>query len=283
MWKGGIAFFDSGIGGLTVLAECRRRIPMENFYYYGDNTHAPYGNLSKDKIRRYVLAAFRKFKRWKVGAVVVACNTATALCVEELRKKFSFPIVGIEPAVRPASALGGEVFVLSTRATYESARYRALLQKTKKEFPAAKIRAFACDGLAGAIEKNLTKEGADFSMYLPRGSPSSVVLGCTHYSFIAEQIQRFYGCRVFDGNYGVAARLQELLQRKKNARPPMTPQGQNRGLFLSKSTAKTSSRSGVGGEMNASQKGRIFFLGTGKVVNETVYEQMFVSKVGKKG
>ena len=73
--KGGIAFFDSGIGGMTVLAECQKRCKGEIFYYYGDNKHAPYGNLPPAKIRRYVEKAFRKFRRLKVKAVVVACNT----------------------------------------------------------------------------------------------------------------------------------------------------------------------------------------------------------------
>ena len=102
--EGGIAFFDSGIGGLTVLAECCRQIKGGVFYYYGDNTHAPYGNLPPEKIKEYVFQAFEKFRRLKVRAAVIACNTATAVCVEELRKKYDFPIIGAEPAVYSAAA-----------------------------------------------------------------------------------------------------------------------------------------------------------------------------------
>jgi hypothetical protein len=90
--KGGIGFFDSGIGGLTVMDASQRVIKEETFYYYGDNKHAPYGNLPQKKIRKYLLRALKKFYRLRVRAVVLACNTATAVCIDEFRKKFSFPI-----------------------------------------------------------------------------------------------------------------------------------------------------------------------------------------------
>ena len=152
--KGGIAFFDSGIGGLTVLNECKKRLPWETFYYYGDNKRAPYGNLSAEKIKKYVARAFKRFQRLRVKAVVLACNTVTAVCVEELRMKYPFPIIGAEPAVLPAAKGGCETFVLTTRATYESKRFQALLKKAASLYPKTKISAFPCDGLAGEIEKN---------------------------------------------------------------------------------------------------------------------------------
>ena len=122
--KGGIGVFDSGIGGLTVLSECQKVCKNEVFYYFGDHTHAPYGNKSKKRIRQYTFAAMRKFRRLKVKTVVLACNTVTAVCAEELRKKFSFPIIGAEPAVLPAAKHGGTVYVLATRATCKSERYK---------------------------------------------------------------------------------------------------------------------------------------------------------------
>ena len=117
MQKGKIAFFDSGIGGLTVLRSCLERLDGYIYYYYGDNARAPYGNLSKENIRRYVLEAFDCFCDLGVDGAVVACNTATAVCMEELRERYAFPIVGTEPAIYPAAAMGGEVLVLATRAT----------------------------------------------------------------------------------------------------------------------------------------------------------------------
>ncbi len=282
MRKGGIAFFDSGIGGLTVLAECRRLMPKGIFYYYGDNGRAPYGNLPPEKIKRYVFAAFEKFKKWKVKAVVIACNTATAVCVEELRKKYAFPIVGIEPAVRPAAARGGEVFVLSTRATYESRRFITLCQRTQREFPRARICAFACDGLAGEIERNLGRREVDFTVFLPRGSPRTVVLGCTHYSYISEQIRRFYGCEVVDGNKGLALRLEEIVRGEEKTRPRVT----TRSIFRRKKSEKMAMTGFLNVEVDGNKAmltgkdgSEIFFLGKDKVVNKTIFEQMFGLKV----
>ena len=126
--KGGIGVFDSGIGGLTVLSECLKVCKNEVFYYYGDHTHAPYGNKPIKKIRRYTFAAMRKFRRLKVKAVVLACNTVTAVCAEELRRKFSFSIIGAEPAILPAAKAGGTVYVLATRATCKSTRYKNLIK-----------------------------------------------------------------------------------------------------------------------------------------------------------
>ncbi|MBQ8309104.1 MAG: aspartate/glutamate racemase family protein [Clostridia bacterium] len=115
--SGGVAFFDSGIGGLTVLAECKKFLPDRLFYYYGDNENAPYGNRKKETIEKYVLTAFERLRELAPQAAVVACNTATAVCVEKLRKIYSFPIVGAEPAVFAAAKRGGEIYVLATKAT----------------------------------------------------------------------------------------------------------------------------------------------------------------------
>lgn len=228
--KGGVGVFDSGIGGLTVLAACQKRLPDTLFYYYGDNARAPYGNLPEAKIRRYVRQAFRVFAKLRVRAVVIACNTATAVCVEELRKKYPFPIIGAEPAVLPAAKLGGECYILSTRATHESPRFRALCQRVALRYPQTKLRPIACDGLAGEIERRLTSgllDGGkgvdglddladgemtclDVRAWLPPGKPNAVVLGCTHYVFIRKQAEAFYGCPVLDGNEGIAARLQSV-------------------------------------------------------------------------
>ncbi len=298
--KGGIAVFDSGIGGLTVLSACRNALPQENFYYFGDNRRAPYGNLPVKKIKRYVFRAFKKLKRYKPKAAVLACNTVTALCVEELRKKYGFPIIGTEPALFPAAARGGEVFVLSTRATYESARFRKLLRRASENYPETKIFAYACDGLAGEIEKNLLEGKIDGERYLPHGRPRTVVLGCTHYVYIAEQIRRYYGCKVVDGNDGVAARLQWWVERERNARsrldhlrplsrlflrfrPPTTTENLMENVSAEGKRKIRGGRSAQKRVREKEKKGGIFFLGGGKVVNKPIFEQMFVYKVVGKG
>jgi glutamate racemase len=128
--KGGIAFFDSGIGGLTVLAECQKYLKSHILYYYGDNARAPYGNLSHSVMWSYVKEAFDLFADLQVKAAVVACNTVTALCIENLRKNYSFPIIGAEPAIMQAARqTEGEVLILATKGTLESERFRLLYQK----------------------------------------------------------------------------------------------------------------------------------------------------------
>ncbi|MBE5747065.1 MAG: hypothetical protein E7352_02680 [Clostridiales bacterium] len=210
---GGVAFFDSGVGGLTVLNACQKRLAGEKFYYYGDNERAPYGSLPPTQIERYVKEAFDLFEQLQVKCAVVACNTVTALCVDGLRARYSFPIIGAEPAVVSAAKRGGEVFVLTTRATFESQRFHLLCEKVQTKYPLAKLTAYACEGLAGEIETHFCDAFYDFTERLPRGSPDAVVLGCTHYVYIRERIKKFYNCEVFDGNEGIAQRLCGLLRQ----------------------------------------------------------------------
>ncbi len=213
MLKGKIAFFDSGIGGLTVLRACMERLENYEYYYYGDNARAPYGNLPKERIRQYLIEAFTLFEDLKMDAVVLACNTATAVCMEELRERYGFPIIGTEPAVFPAAAMGGEVLVLATRTTVESERLVRLLDKACRAYPSTRFRVVACDELAGGIERGIVFE--ELKKYLPICNPSAVVLGCTHYVFLKNEVERFYNVPVFDGNDGVASRLKYILEDGK--------------------------------------------------------------------
>lgn len=259
--EGGIAFFDSGIGGLTVLAECWKRPLGSLFYYYGDNARAPYGNLPPKKIKEYVKEAFDIFQSLRVKVAVLACNTATAVCVEELRRNYDFPVIGIEPAILPAVKKGGEIFVLSTRATYESARFHLLCARAQKLYPNAIIRPFACEQLAGEIERRVLERDFDASAFLPKGNPRAVVLGCTHYIFIKEQIRRFYNCEVYDGNEGVAKRLETTVAHF---------------ACVSPSFSENSPACGI--ETNAcfsSFNKQIYFLGDRKQTNLSFFEQMF--------
>ena len=291
--KGGIAFFDSGIGGLTVLTECKKLLPNQRFYYYGDNKNAPYGNLPVKKIKKYVTRAFKRFQRLQVKAVVLACNTVTAVCVEELRRKYPFPIIGAEPAVLRAAKEEGEVFVLTTRTTYESRRFQALLKKTAALFPKTIIKAFPCDNLAGEIEKNIFNKGKDYTPFLPRGKPSAVVLGCTHYVYVAEQIRRFYGCQIFDGNEGIAKRLRSVLMENNCLKTPVDPfrPPKDKNLPFSPQKEEWTDTQKIGGEKKYKEKrktmrsvkvpkegrqGQIYFLGSGKKRNKSINKQMFV-------
>ena len=241
--QGGVAFFDSGIGGLTVLAKCKQRLPNEIFYYYGDNERAPYGNLPPDQIERYVFQAFDELQSLKIKAAVIACNTATAVCAEKLRAKYTFPIVGAEPAVFSAAKTDGDVFVLTTRATCNSPRFLSLCTRAQQRNPKARIFPKPCDCLAGEIEKHLFDPAYDFTPLLPQGNPAAVVLGCTHYIYLKKKIEKFYGAPTFDGNEGIAKRL---------------------AYFLGENASQTTSNTAP-----------VFFLGNQKNVNKQVFEQTF--------
>ncbi|MDE7158240.1 MAG: glutamate racemase, partial [Clostridiales bacterium] len=172
-----VGMFDSGIGGLTVLRECVRLLPNCRFLYYGDNDHVPYGSKTEEEIYSYTERAMEYFLRAGVNAAVLACNTATAVAAEGLRKRFPFPIVGLEPAVKPASEACKNVLVLATPRTAESGRLHRLVERFSCRF-----HIVPAPELAAAIERNLT-QGEPFSIadYLPKGEFDGVVLGCTHY------------------------------------------------------------------------------------------------------
>lgn len=265
--KGGVALFDSGIGGLTVLAACKKILPNQLFYYYGDNANAPYGNLPVSRIDELVDRAFTLFQKLEVKAVVLACNTVTAVCAQRLREKYAFPIVGAEPALLPALKKGKKILVLATKATRESPRFALLKKRASSLFPNAEIVAPACDELAGVIERGIGKEDFDLAPYLPQQTADAVVLGCTHYLYAKPQIERFYGCECVDGNEGIANRLAVLLSEKlkhiRDEQPLVTPICCEEGFFQTKD------------DFQAKNGANVFFLGTGKYKNRTIYEQMF--------
>ena len=279
--KGGVAFFDSGIGGLTVLAECKKRLPFHTFYYYGDNARAPYGNLKTSVIQSYVFEIFEKLASLQPSAAVIACNTATALCIDELRKMYAFPIIGAEPAVFSAVKRGGEIFVLATRATCESMRFQNLCKKASQIFTGASIHSFACERLAGEIENNLfdkQNKNFDFSPFLPKGNPDAVVLGCTHYVFIKEQIHNFYQCPTFDGNAGMANRLCSFVDNFPNPLYGLNCGELNLGRW--KSERERDGQPLFTTTQETPFYAPVYFLGEQKALNERIFEQMF-AKISK--
>lgn len=303
--KGGIAFFDSGIGGMTVLSACMKLFKNEIFYYYGDNAHAPYGNLSEQRIKKYVNRAFQFFSRKRVKAVVIACNTVTAICIEELRKKYPFPIIGAEPALMEAVRLKlslrdfeKPIYVLMTRGTYNSKRFQCLYNKISHDFPSILIKAFPCDNLAGEIERNAQNPKFNYNALLPAGNPQIVVLGCTHYIYIKKNLERYYHCRCVDGNNGIARRLMMVLNEKgyyykkekveigkhiKNeylattADPKCKNMRKNAKLHKKTKTNKCSHFLRKSAFAFICKRGQnyIYFCGSGKRYNALFYKQMF--------
>lgn len=202
-----VGVFDSGVGGLTVLNACAALLPHVRFFYYGDNRRAPYGSRPAEEIAAFTGEALSFFSRLKVDAAVIACNTATAVCAEEMRGRFPFPVVGTEPAVLPAARTAKDVLVLCTPVTAASPRLFSLMARC----PGTRFTVFGAPRLAAAIERLGAGGTVALSSHLPRGSFGAVVLGCTHYSFLKEEIAAFYSAPVFDSGEGVARRLASLL------------------------------------------------------------------------
>ncbi len=218
-----IGVFDSGIGGLSVLRALREELPLEKFVYVADAGHAPYGERDPAHVvsRSHAITQYLR-EQHAIKALVVACNTATATAIRELRHAYPLlPIVGIEPALKPAAAMSktGRVGVMATRGTLNSEKF-AQLQHTVTG--SATFTVQACDGLADAIEHaDATKIVAVASMYTRAlglfgsqfGEIDTLVLGCTHYPFIADQLRQLVGPEVtfLEGGVPVARQTRRLL------------------------------------------------------------------------
>ena len=213
-----IGFFDSGVGGITVLAEALKQLPRENYIYYADTDHVPYGTKSKEQVKRFVLEAAEFMVAQGIKALVVACNTATSIAINDLRAKYSFPILGMEPAVKPAVEKNGSkrILVTATPLTLREEKYQNLIAKFDKDH--------MVDGLAlpelvefaenfvfdsNIIQSYLLQklEGYDLSVY------GTVVLGCTHFSFYKDCFRKVFGpgTLVIDGGVGTVNHLKKVL------------------------------------------------------------------------
>ena len=216
-----VGIFDSGIGGLSVLKQCLNILPYADYLYLGDNARAPYGSRSTEEITAFTAEALDVFREREVDVAVLACNTATAVCINEMRMRYEFPIVGVEPAVSLA-ARRKHVLVLVTPRTAESARLHTLLSN----YPDVHFEVVALPNLAAAIEAHFTRSAPlTLSDHLPAESACDcAVLGCTHYALIAEEIERYLRMPVYDGAEGAARRASQLvfLGRDFHLYPPMT-------------------------------------------------------------
>lgn len=254
-----IGIFDSGVGGLSVLAACLGRLPALRYFYLGDNLRAPYGSRPPEEIAAFTEEALVRFRRLGVSAAILACNTATAVCLEEMRQKFSFPILGTEPAVLPAARERGKILLLCTPCTAGSERLRALLSRC----PEAEITVHACPDLAAAIEKKLGRGGElVLREHLPSGEFDGVVLGCTHYALIGKEISDFYSAPVYDGAEGIARRLERVLSDAA-----VDGRWKGRG-DRNKSLPEIWKRRGAP---------KVIFLGKSAKYNRKIFKQTFIS------
>lgn len=158
-----VGVFDSGIGGLSVLKALRAELPHGNFIYLADSGHAPSGQRDTAQLQARARAITQYLVEQGVHALVIACNTATAAAVDLLREQHpDLPIIGVEPAIKPAVAISktGRVGVKATRSTLASARFQTLLGAHLAQAPAVSLQFQPCDGLADAIEQNTGKWNA---------------------------------------------------------------------------------------------------------------------------
>ena len=209
-----IGIFDSGIGGLNVLSECRKLMPNENYVYLADEAGMPYGNKSDAEIKLAAERCAYILFSMNCKALAVACNTATAVAITHLRTMFpSSIIIGLEPAVKPCIkelGINESAVALVTSGTMRSQKFKRLLNSCD-----GRITPVAAPELAAKIEHCRDgKDADDIKNYigevlLPYKTARAVILGCSHYAYVKDVISEFYGgnIKIYDGATGAAERL----------------------------------------------------------------------------
>lgn len=213
-----IAFFDSGIGGITVLHQAMLTLPKEDYLYYADVDHVPFGRKTREQIITYTDDAVRFLVGRGAQAVVIACNTATCSAIGCLRKKYALPILGMEPAVKPAveEADTGRVLVVATPVTVKGEKLKNLL---------ARVDGRHCVDTLALPELVTFAENGEFVSPRIRGylaqrfrpyhleEYSALVLGCTHFNYFKDTFRKFFSAKaeIIDGSEGTVNHLADVL------------------------------------------------------------------------
>jgi glutamate racemase len=216
-----IGMLDSGLGGLTVLRRASSLLPYENFIFYGDLKHSPYGGRSKDELIGLIGEVVDILLTRGIKALVLASNTGTSAAALHLRENLTIPVIGTEPALKPAiqAKRPGKILVLATQLTLKEEKFHRLYQQYQDQ---ASIILKSCPGLVELIDSGLTS-GKQLDDYLTglfqdvKHEPiSTLVLGCTHYIIVQDQILKHFGNRplCLDGNDGVARQIRNLLDQE---------------------------------------------------------------------
>ena len=207
---------DSGVGGLSVLALARKKLPRENFCFYADAANAPYGDKQPDEIRNILKKIIGLHSDRKIKTILLACNTATSAAAAVLREEMTIPVIGMEPALKPAVlSSSGQVIVLATRLTIREKKFNDLL----KQYESGRdIVPIPCPGLMEIVERDPAgQEAKDYlqKLLLPyEKTMEAIVLGCTHYVFLRPLIQELFPeLNIFDGNDGVTRHLGNILEQ----------------------------------------------------------------------
>ena len=214
-----IAVFDSGVGGISVLRELVKLLPDERYLYFGDSANAPYGNRTTEQVRQLTLDAAQMLLARGIKALVVACNTATAAAIEQLRQTYPDTIIiGIEPALKVAVDRfpAGHIGVMATQVTLREEKFAHLLER----FPDMAIDLIPAPGLVSLIEEGKADAPETevllqtiLSPYI--GKLDALVLGCTHYPFVKQVIQKILGAGtvLLDGGEGTARQTRRCLEQ----------------------------------------------------------------------
>lgn len=221
-----IGVFDSGVGGLTVLAELMALLPKESFVYLGDTARLPYGTKTPDTVARYALSASRFLVERGIKLLVVACNTASAAALPALRAALPLPVVGVvEPAAREAAQRARRrVGILGTESTVASGAYQQALAALR---PQLSVHAVACPLFVPLAEEGwfdhpVSRQVAEIYLQpLREAGVDTVILGCTHYPLLARPIARALGpdVQLVDCGRAVAQEVAALLMREELASP----------------------------------------------------------------
>ena len=215
-----IAVFDSGVGGISVLRELVKLMPEENYLYFGDSANAPYGKRTTQEVKVLTLNAAGMLFERGIKALVVACNTATAAAIEDLRQEYpDLVIVGIEPALKMATDRfpHGHVGIMATQVTLREEKLEHLVGR----FPDARVERIPAPGLVELVEQGKA-EDAETEALLEGilapwvGQLDAIVLGCTHYPFVRNAVRKIMGDGVVivDGGAGTARQTRRLLQER---------------------------------------------------------------------
>lgn len=215
-----IGVFDSGVGGLTVAREIMRNLPKEDIVYFGDTARVPYGSKSKDNIIRYSRQIIHFLKTQDVKAIVIACNTASALALDAVKDEFDIPIIGVvEPGARAALAVtqSKKIGVIGTEATVRSSMYEKIIQSARSD---VEVLAKACPLFVPLVEEgfkkhHVTDEIIDY--YLASFMDTDIdalILGCTHYPLLRTKIREYVGDKItlINPAYETAMDLKKILK-----------------------------------------------------------------------
>ncbi|GAB4137288.1 MAG: glutamate racemase [Bacteroidia bacterium] len=215
-----VGIFDSGIGGVSVLRAIHELLPAEDLVYFGDAAHLPYGEKSLEQIRAYSKSITEFLMRKNCKAIVIACNTASAAALKQLRTDFpGFPFIGMEPAVKPAAeqTQTGVVGVIATTATFQGELFASVVERFAN---GVEVLRQPCPGLVQQIEAGKLDDQETEQMLRGWIEPmlvkniDALVLGCTHYPFVRKTIEKITGptVRVIDPAPAIARQLQRVLE-----------------------------------------------------------------------